>query len=681
MIGGIGLRSRRERRAREEWARRAPAQHVREGLATAPERTLGEIRALVAEDPRGVGADSWYEILTAVFGYGDQQLARELFAVFDRRVGDDSPLRAARDSLRPWVAADAGSPTAPAAGRRTVAIMDYGHPGMNRASANIGDHIQSIAALGHLVRHRGVRLHGEQGLVELLEALGSRTRPERRLGEVEADVEVVTVHRDASMYQAIAEDTWVLCFGWYMHALFEMRHGFPLHRNLLPIFVSFHCNKRDLLTPAAIGYLKRHGPVGCRDWTTVYLLLSCGVPAFFSGCVTTTIDTVFPDVRPAPGGAPVAYVDVPREEVPPGGVTYAHSDGAVRRRPFVANVRRALELLETYRTRHSAVVTSRLHCYLPLRSVGTPVEFRPRNPADVRFDGLIGIDDGAFAAMRDGLLGKLERLHEAILSGKPERHVYELWRELNVADVAAAAERLARPARLPPVERAVEQRLRRAVEATRAHATPPDGAVHCAVVLAKGGGRALAAQVAALRERASRPLHVWVLAHPGAGAAARRLPAVTACRVPVRGLRSVTRLVLADLLPRVERAVVLKPGAVVHGDVAELADLDLGGRAFAAPALPGASGFGVIHRAAARLRDRTEAASELRRSAHARHTFDFDAFAGDVLVLDLERMCRERFSAQALPLVQEFGLRELEVLHYIAGPDRADVPERFTRSA
>ena len=63
---------------------------------------------------------------------------------------------------------------------------------------------------------------------------------------------MITVHRDASMYQPIPEDTWVLCFGWYMHALFELRHGFPLHRNLRPIFVSFHCNKRGLLTPDAI---------------------------------------------------------------------------------------------------------------------------------------------------------------------------------------------------------------------------------------------------------------------------------------------------------------------------------------------------------------------------------------------------------------------------------------------
>jgi hypothetical protein len=672
------LSRRRRRREREEWATRAPAQHVRAGLAAAPAETLDEIRALVADDPRGVPAESWYEILAAVFGYGDQQLAREVFAAFDRRVGDGSPLALHRDSMRPWVEADADSPTAPPppGGRRTVAIMDYGHPGVNRASANLGDHIQSIAALGHLVRHRGVRLHGDGAVVELLGTLGDRTRPDRRRDDVDADVEVITVHRDASMYQPIPEDTWVLCFGWYMHALFEMRHGFPLHRNLRPVFVSFHCNKRGLLTPEAIEYLRRYGPVGCRDWTTVYLLLSCGVPAFFSGCVTTTIDTVFPDADAPPADAPVAYVDMPADAVPPGAATYRHSDPAVRRRPFAVNVRDALELLDTYRTRHSAVVTSRLHCYLPLRSIGMPVEFRPRNRSDIRFDGLIDIDDRVFGAIRDGLLDKLERVHRAILTGRPEAGVYELWRELNAADVAAAEERLARPLRLPPATR--RPRLQRAVERTSTYGAPADRAVHCAVVLGKGGGRALTALVASLRESASRPLHVWILARPRAGRVERRLPGVTVGRVPVRGLGRVTRLVLADLLPGVSRAIVLRPGALVAGDVAELAELDLGGHAFAAPLAPGASGFGVIHRAAARLRDDTDAASELRRTAHARHRFDFDAFTGDVMVLDLDRMRAEGFSAAALPLVQAFGLRELEVMHYLAGPDRATIPERFT---
>ena len=122
----------------------------------------------------------------------------------------------------------------------------------------------------------------------------------------------MAVDRDASMYNEVPEDTWTLAFGWYMHALFGVRYGFPFHKNLQPIFVSFHCNKRGLLTPEAIEYLRAHGPIGCRDWTTVDILLSVDVPAFFSGCMTTTVNTVFPDLVGAfPAAAPIAYVDSP----------------------------------------------------------------------------------------------------------------------------------------------------------------------------------------------------------------------------------------------------------------------------------------------------------------------------------------------------------------------------------
>src|SRR5215218_6190251 len=463
---------------RATWARYAPAEYVRSGLALQPEETLREIRALVADDPEEVRAKSWHEILVAVWGHGESDLAREIFAIFDRHVREDSPLwrnaELHRDWMRSWVAADPDSPSAPPppGGRRTFAVMDYGHPSATKASANIGDHVQTIAALGHLVRHQGVRLHGREDLVDLLEQLRGRTRPDRRRHDVETDLEVITVHRDASIYEPIPEDTWVLCFGWLMHSLFKMRHGFPLHRNLRPIFVSFHCNKRELLTPDAIDYLRRYGPVGCRDWTTVDLLLSIGVPAFFSGCLTTTIDTVFPDLTAPPGpDAPVAYVDMPAADVPAGGVTFKHSSEAVRRRSFVANVYAALDLLETYRREHRGVVTSRLHCYLPVRSLGMDVDFRPANRSDVRFDGLIDITDAEFDRIRDRLLGDLEQVFGAILSGRPEAEVYGLWRELTAAEVAAAERRHRLEARLAPV--AVEDRVLASVSRSVAHGPEP----------------------------------------------------------------------------------------------------------------------------------------------------------------------------------------------------------------
>jgi hypothetical protein len=671
---------------REAWTRYAAAEYARAGLAAAPDEALREIRALAAADPPEIRSKIWFDLLAPVFGHGDHELARELYARFERHAREDeNPWEDAethRTWMAPWIGADPSSRTAPSPGRRTFAVMDYGHPSATKASANIGDHIQSIASLGHLVRHQGVRLHGRDELVGLLERLRGRTRPERRLSDLQADLEVITVHRDASMYEAIPEDTWTLCFGWFMHPLFRMRHGFPLHRNLRPIFISFHCNKRGLLTPDAIEYLQRYGPVGCRDWNTVYLLRSVGVPAFFSGCLTTTIDTVFPDLPQRPGhDAPLAYVDM--EEVPEDAPAYHHSDEAVRTRPFVANVEHALELLETYRRDHRGVVTTRLHCYLPVRAIGVDVDFRPSNRSDIRFPGLIDLDDDAFGAIREDIDAKLEQVFGAILSGRPEDEVYALWREITAADVAAAEQRALEPATPAPVTVDLEPAREKAEIAAA-----PDDAVHIAVFMHQGGGPELSALIASLLEHASRPLHVWIIGLPGTGAVEERMrprfPQAAISRIPARPLgedaETLARVLIADLLPEVDRLVVLPLPAVATADVAELAELDLEAHALAAPVKPGTtdvSGGDVIHQAALRLGDRAELSAALRRTAYARHRLDFDAFTHDVLVLDLARLRAERFGEQAVALVQEYGLDDVEAMHYLVGPAHAEVPQRW----
>jgi hypothetical protein len=95
-------------------------------------------------------------------------------------------------------------------------------------------------------------------------------------------------------------------------------------------------------------------------------------------------------------------VDVPAERR---GAFYAHSSQAVRDRSFTDNARAALDLLDTYATQHSRVVSSRLHCHLPMCSIGVETEFRPSNASDIRFDGLIGLGEREFDAIRAGLTG------------------------------------------------------------------------------------------------------------------------------------------------------------------------------------------------------------------------------------------------------------------------------------
>ena len=368
---------------RDLWSRYAASEYVRAGVDQDLPAVLGEVRALLESPPAHMNAKRWMEVLEPVFGAGEMDLAEEIFAALDAamaaqpRVNEKLAVR--RDWIRRWIDRSPDSPTAPRPEADvSFAIMDYDHPGRSRASANIGDHVQTLASLGHLVRHQDLTYSGPQELVDLVTQLRGRVRDDAARRGHSASVQVMTVDRDASMYHEVPEGTWTLAFGWYMHALFGVRFGFPFHQNLQPIFVSFHCNKRGLLTPEAIEYLRAHGPIGCRDWTTVDILLSVDVPAFFSGCMTTTVSTVFPDLPAAfPASAPIAYVDSP-EVAPAGAPQYKHSSDAVRFRSFTGNMFEALDLLETYRREHSSLVTSRLHCYLPMRSVGAQVDFRPK---------------------------------------------------------------------------------------------------------------------------------------------------------------------------------------------------------------------------------------------------------------------------------------------------------------
>ena len=202
---------------------------------------------------------------------------------------------------------------------------------------------------------------------------------------------------------------------------------------------------QESLEGESLDYLRRHAPVGCRDWSTVHLLLDHGVPAFFSGCLTTTVDMLFPGQRTAGPSDPVALVDLVPGTEPTGvtgpTVTVHHSGIGVRGSDFRENLRLAVRVLDSYRRDVSSVVTSRLHCYLPVRALGVPVDFRPKDAHDIRFQGLAGISDEDFGAMQDGLRTKLEAVLASILSGADESAVRRVWADVCAADVAEAQRR------------------------------------------------------------------------------------------------------------------------------------------------------------------------------------------------------------------------------------------------
>ncbi|MEU2201434.1 glycosyltransferase [Isoptericola sp. NPDC019482] len=651
-----------------------------------PQRGLALTREWLDTPPVTVRARTWHTILRYVFAHGDDALRHE---VHDRLVesyrGDEARWPGGADEiawLARWRNAQRHASAPAPEGRVSFALMDYVQPGKSKTSQNIGDQVQTLASLGHVVRRQNLRFHGAEDIVGFAEDMQSRVRPELRLDGAGADVELYRVDRDGSSFQAFPEGTWLLEFGWHSHDLAATGvWDFPMHENLRPVFVSFHCNKRELLTPEALDYLRAHGPVGCRDWTTVDLLLSLDVPAFFSGCLTTTISTVFPELGSRPQEATV-YVDAVREPVPAGHENVKQSYREVKARTFTENMRAAVDLLEWYRTSFTHVVTKRLHCYLPSRSLGLEVDFQPANYADVRFAGLHPLDHDAFEAIRKGMIARLEPVLSAIFAGRDADAVYDLWRETVAPEVEAARARHTAQHALPalPVE-PVAIAAPAVVEAERV-----DGAVDVVLLPRRDELAHVGEAVRALDAAATSPQRVWVV---GSALHRVRVPKLSRLtqvhKVRTGGLdlgavgvsprQQAHQALLPHLLPDVDRAVVLPVDAVVLGDVTELAALDLGGHPLAARHTSNAdpSGFGLLYRAARRLDDAPETAYDFYRRIHARHVFDFNAFDTGVMVLDLAQLRENGYAAEALTAMREFRIDAREALHLFVGPHRAEL--------
>ncbi len=636
-----------------------------------------------------------------VAGYPD--VARRLVEEAERR--DPAELDdEARESLanqRRWT-----HPVAPEPGPEgavSVGVIDYLSPDTMRASRNLGDYVQTLAMLGNLARFRHTRFHGADGLGELVTSLQDRIRPELELEEGHGDVHLVPVNRDFSDRDPIPENTWMIAFGWHMHPLFRIRHGLPYHPHVNPVFVSFHINKTPLLTDEAIAYLRAHGPIGCRDWTTVDLLLSAGVDAFFTGCLTTTVNAVFPDRDEVEDteNSVVAVIDLPRSVVkvarrPVEIVT--HADPVYRRLGLVEGIAAASELLADYQRRYHRVVTSRLHSYLPATSLGVPVSFQPHVPGDVRFEGLHGMEPQlpAFEQMRDGIRELIALTFGRIVEGGEREEIYAYWRELTADRVAEAKERFEAPPR--PFRTAVDlaahvEQVRAGRRAWGPHATVDPAEVTDVAVSLDGNFKAmLPVTLESLVSNASGPVRLWVTGR-GLDEDYQRwvheaFPEVPMTFLPYDGIdygvvgrliRHITvatmdRLLLPDVLPDLDRITYIDIDTVTEGDVCRLAGIDLGGKPLAARTTPFSGA--LIWRQAGNHLD-PDRAAELRRTMCARHPFDFPTFNAGVLVLDLARMRADRFVETFVPMAAEYGLNDQDILIAYVGADRHELEPRW----
>lgn len=224
------------------------------------------------------------------------------------------------------------------------------------------------------------------------------------------------------------EEIKMILNGWFTH---NYSNWVP-SENIEPLFVSFHVNNTAapfMLDDRGIDYLKKYEPIGCRDQFTANLLTEKNVKAYFSGCLTLTLDSY--RVQDSERTDNIYIVDplygyTTKEKVFRNSKSFARHilNGKIwrlgkRQRHLKKIIDKELlakaiyinqeppakiftdlekfamaeDLLNKY-ARAKLVITSRIHCALPCLALGTPVIFINGFETFVdscRFDGILNL--------------------------------------------------------------------------------------------------------------------------------------------------------------------------------------------------------------------------------------------------------------------------------------------------
>lgn len=216
--------------------------------------------------------------------------------------------------------------------------------------------------------------------------------------------------------------------GWFTHNI----HNWIPNKNIIPLFVSFHINNSAanyLLNEKGIEFLKKHEPIGCRDKFTVNTLFLKGINAYFTGCLTLTLDSykvaenerkdVVYIVDPLFGYTTNRKVFITLKIFIKSILNGKIFELGKRKRHLKKIIDRSLwqeaihlthepssnkytddekflmadDLLKKY-ARAKLVITSRIHCALPCLALGTPVIFINGFDSFIdtcRFDGILDL--------------------------------------------------------------------------------------------------------------------------------------------------------------------------------------------------------------------------------------------------------------------------------------------------
>ena len=158
-------------------------------------------------------------------------------------------------------------------------------------------------------------------------------------------------------------------------------HARTPHKNIVPILTGVHASgsfaQQLAHSERMRAWFRRHGPVGARDFGTVRLFSSLGIPAWFSGCPTSL--TSRPANLPPPASdaraAPVIIIDVPAIDRVPQYIaarakTLSQNTAGCGHDDFALARQQLREMASA-----GLVITTRLHVASPAVAMGVRVIF------------------------------------------------------------------------------------------------------------------------------------------------------------------------------------------------------------------------------------------------------------------------------------------------------------------
>jgi len=666
----------------------APYEYFESFLFVDIKKGLSELKEYLAKNREHLNIEARLALMKALAKYSQVELLREEtnILLMDKRRMDS--LSETDQELLEWFNKHLNhnqTEVRSLPGTINFAVMDYKLLDKSKTSRNRGDYVQSLAAVSNLLRFQKLDFVGDTKLSNYLNTLKMHIHPERQITTHAAKIQPVPLNRDFSSGREYPENTWLISNGWFMHRNFNGPVDFPYPKNVLPIMISFHIQDPDVLTEDVVRELKRVEPIGCRDWTTVYRLRDFGIKAFFSGCITTTVGQILPDASGAKEKT-LAQVEARVDDSKYQGWEvddFAQFGGQVRDFDLVEGLEDAREMLAGY-ANYSEIVTNRLHCYLPALSMGLSVEFKPKNLADVRYEGLINLDQSAFNKIRSGVEQKLEIILKSILEGKTEQEVRKLWSEICQAEVEYADTYATTYSKVTAsnIDINIVVATLEASKFTVGKNPRGNNAVQVALALDQNLEEMIPVVLQSLVDHSSREFTAYIMTR-GLGEEFRNrmgklFPQINFIfysfdeiqygdDISLQAHTSVStldRLFIPEMLKDLDKVLYLDIDILIQADVGELFDLTLGENVFAGKRTRlkiWANMIRPITRAT--LHFDPEKAWDFRKRLHDQADLTAKTFNAGILVLNLKLMRNERFTAEHLYLVEQCRMNDQDVFN------------------